>query len=157
QSKFRAGQAGPRQVTRAVLLRLSASVVLLCLSACKPPEPINVTAIVGAVLIDGTGGPPLSNSRGGFSRSRVVFAGARTNVVIPQGASEMNGAGKYLVPGLIDVYVRQRTAPTGGYPAEGVVAVRTPDSVPATPVAGEVWLRTGVLGPKTSAEEARRG
>jgi len=41
---------------------LVAFLFLLVLARCKPAEESNVTAIVGAVLLDGTGGPPVSDS-----------------------------------------------------------------------------------------------
>ena len=40
----------------------SRSVLLLLTSACKAPEESHSKAILGAVLIDGAGGPPLTNS-----------------------------------------------------------------------------------------------
>src|SRR5690242_3292748 len=102
------------------LLRLPAFFLLIFLCACKPPEPVSVVAIVGAVLIDGTGGPPISNSVVVIAGTRIVSAGARTNVLIPQGAEEINGSGKFLVPGLIDVYVGAHTPPAGGFRAQGI-------------------------------------
>ena len=61
---------------------------------------------MGAVLIDGAGGPPVSNSIVLISGSRIVGTGPRTAFVIPQGTEEIDGSGQYIIPALIDVYVR---------------------------------------------------
>jgi imidazolonepropionase-like amidohydrolase len=78
---------------------------LLALTACKPSEESNAKAIIGAVLIDGQGGPPISDSVVVVSGSRIRAAGLRANVPIPAGSEKINGAGKFLVPGLIDLHV----------------------------------------------------
>ena len=78
------------------------------LSGCKvdPESSSNkVTAIIGAVLIDGNGGPPITDSVVVVAGSRIRTAGLRANVAIPADASKINGSGKFLVPGLIDTYV----------------------------------------------------
>jgi imidazolonepropionase-like amidohydrolase len=55
------------------------------------------------VLIDGTGGPPVSNSVLLISGAKIAVAGPRTNVVIPQGIEEIDGSGKYIIPEPIDI------------------------------------------------------
>jgi len=60
-------------------------------------------AILGAVLIDGSGGPPLSDSVVIVAGGRIRAAGASSNVPVPAEADRINGAGKFIVPGLIDV------------------------------------------------------
>jgi imidazolonepropionase-like amidohydrolase len=77
----------------------------LFLAGCKPPEESVQKAIIGAVLIDGTGGPPFSNSVVIVAGSRIRAVGNRANMSIPAGVEKINGAGKFLVPGLIDVHV----------------------------------------------------
>jgi imidazolonepropionase-like amidohydrolase len=75
--------------------------LLLC--ACKPSEQGHMKAIVGAVMIDGRGGPPLSNSIVVIDASAIREAGPSSAVPIPDEADKINGAGKFLVPGLVDV------------------------------------------------------
>ena len=82
-----------------------AFLVTVLLAGCKPPEESVQKAIIGAVLIDGTGGPPLSNSVVIVAGSRIRAVGNRANMPIPAGVEKINGAGKFLVPGLIDVHV----------------------------------------------------
>ena len=77
----------------------------MSVTACKPPEESLQKAIIGAVLIDGTGGPPLSNSVVIVAGSRIRAIGNRTNMPIPAGVEKIDGSGKFLVPGLIDLHV----------------------------------------------------
>ena len=89
----------------------------LLLAGCKPPEESIQKAIIGAVLIDGTGGPPLSNSVVIVAGSRIRAVGNRTNMPIPAGVEKINGAGKFLVPGLIDLHVHLGTRAGPAYKA----------------------------------------
>jgi imidazolonepropionase-like amidohydrolase len=92
---------------------------LILWSGCKPAEQGHLQAIVGAVLIDGQGGPPLAGSVVVVAGGRIREAGPRSSVPIPAEADKVDGSGKYLVPGLVDVYARAdeaaRFAP--GHPA----------------------------------------
>jgi imidazolonepropionase-like amidohydrolase len=76
---------------------------LLC-SACKPTDDSHMKAIIGAVLIDGLGGPPVSDSIVVVATDHIREAGAHSNVLIPGEADKIDGSGKYLVPVPIDVY-----------------------------------------------------
>lgn len=82
---------------------------LLVLAGCKANEESKVKAIIGAVLIDGSGGPPITDSVVVVSGSRIRAAGARANVPIPAEADKINGSGKFLTPGLIDLHVHLGT------------------------------------------------
>src|SRR4029079_17965583 len=63
-----------------------------------------VTAIVGAKLIDGTGGPAVDNSVVLVQGDRIIAAGPRARVQVPRGTTVVDAAGKSLTPGLIDVH-----------------------------------------------------
>src|SRR5256886_10702018 len=68
-------------------------VVLACcllatLAGCKLNEETKVKAIIGAVLIDGNGGPPITDSVVVISGSRIRAAGLRANVPIPAGSDK---------------------------------------------------------------------
>ena len=99
-----------------------ASLVLLMIfsCACKPTNESHMKAIVGAVLIDGSGGPPLSNSAVVVAGGRILEAGRFSTVRIPSDADKVDGSGKFLVPGLIDIYPQAAAgddAFTPGHPA----------------------------------------
>jgi Imidazolonepropionase and related amidohydrolases len=98
--------------------RLVFPVCLLALFAgCKANEESKVKAIIGAVLIDGNGGPPITDSVVVISGSRIRAAGSRANVPIPAEADKINGSGKFLTPGLIDVHVHLGTRGGPGFQA----------------------------------------
>src|SRR6185369_12628270 len=75
----------------------------LALSGCKPGEEGHVKAIIGAVLVDGAGGPPVSNSVVVVAGGRIRGAGQTSNIPIPSDADTVNGGGRFLVPALIDI------------------------------------------------------
>jgi len=90
-----------------MLPRAALGVALLCCSACKSPEESHMKAIIGAVLIDGQGGPPVSNSVVVVAEGRIRAAGPGSVVPIPSEADKIDGSGRYLTPGLVDVYPRE--------------------------------------------------
>jgi imidazolonepropionase-like amidohydrolase len=64
-----------------------------------------ITAISGATLIDGNGGSPITDSVVLIRGTKVSATGKRTSVAIPPGATVIEAAGRYLIPGLIDTNV----------------------------------------------------
>lgn len=92
-----------------MLRRILLFSLLVVLAGCKANEESKVKAIIGAVLIDGNGGPPITDSVVVVSGSRIRSAGSRANVPIPAEADKINGSGKFLTPGLIDVHVHLGT------------------------------------------------
>jgi imidazolonepropionase-like amidohydrolase len=90
---------------------------LAVLPACKPSEESRLLALIGAVLIDGSGSPPLSNSVILIAGSRVRAVGQHGSVPIPAGSEKLDGSGKFVIPGLIDVEA----------PREGVASVAHAD------------------------------
>ena len=79
-------------------MRGFALLVLALLTACKAPEESHSIVILGAVLIDGAGGPPLTNSMLLISGGRVRGAGPASTVPIPAQADKINGGGRFIVP-----------------------------------------------------------
>ncbi len=59
-------------------------------------------AIVGATIIDGNGGPPLSDGTLVTKGNRIAAVGPRASVEVPEGATVIDGAGKFVTPGFID-------------------------------------------------------
>ncbi len=86
-----------------MLTRAALALMLLPLCACKPTEDSHMKAIIGAVLIDGEGGPPVSNSVVVVAGDRIRAAGAASTVPIPAEADKIDGSGKFLVPALVEV------------------------------------------------------
>jgi imidazolonepropionase-like amidohydrolase len=73
-------------------------------SAQAPTSAPPPTAIVGARVIDGTGAPPLDDAVVVVEGDRIRVAGARAQVRVPPGATVVEGAGKVLIPGLVDAH-----------------------------------------------------
>ncbi|MCZ6917037.1 MAG: amidohydrolase family protein [Gemmatimonadetes bacterium] len=80
---------------------------LLLAWASPPPtmaqEP--VTAIVGATIIDGSGGPPITDGTIVIDGRRITAIGPRGAVDVPSDATVIDGRGKFVTPGFIDTNV----------------------------------------------------
>src|SRR6188472_1965505 len=89
------------------------SVLLVVSSAASQAQrgASPVTAIVGARLIDGTGGAPVDNSVVLVQGDRITAAGPRARVQVPQGATVVDAAGKSLIPGLVDAHYHLNQPP----------------------------------------------
>ena len=64
-----------------------------------------ITAIKGASLIDGTGGPVLANPVILIDGARIKSVGAASTVKIPPDAEIIDASGYTLMPGLMDIHV----------------------------------------------------
>lgn len=74
---------------------------------------ISRVALVGATLVDGTGAPPIPNATILVEGSRISAVGPRRAVVVPSGTTVIDVAGKYLLPGFIDLHMHL-TFPANG-------------------------------------------
>ena len=87
------------------LIALSALFLIMCggdsLPTDDPPPPIT---ILGAKLIDGSGGPPIDDSVVVIRGTRVQAAGPRSHTPVPKGGEIIDGTGKVIIPGLIDLH-----------------------------------------------------
>jgi imidazolonepropionase-like amidohydrolase len=79
--------------------------LLAALAAVAAPARAEVLAITGATLIDGTGRAPVADSAVVIDGARIVAAGRRGAIAVPAGATRLDAAGKWLIPGLIDSHV----------------------------------------------------
>jgi len=92
------------------------------------PAETSVIAIVGATLIDGTGGPVVSDSVVVVRGERIVAVGKRDAVKVPPGAEVFDAKGLTLVPGLIDshFHIDGDDPLPALYLSHGVTSVRDP-------------------------------
>jgi imidazolonepropionase-like amidohydrolase len=72
-------------------------------SAAQAPGP--VTALVGATVIDGNGGPPIADAVLVIDGARIAAVGPRGATAIPAGARQVDVHGQWILPGLIDTNV----------------------------------------------------
>ncbi|WP_321389436.1 amidohydrolase [Emcibacter sp.] len=105
------------------------------------PFPSQLTAITGATVLDGNGNM-IENGIVIMDGGRIVVVGA--DVAIPEGAKVVDGSGKWVTPGIIDVHSH-----LGVYPAPDHKS--TADGNEATnPVTADVWAEHSVW-PQDSA------
>ena len=68
------------------------------------PISAQVTALVHATLIDGTGEAPLRDSIGVIEDETVRAVGPAGRVIVPAGSSPVDLTGKFLMPGIINLH-----------------------------------------------------
>ena len=84
---------------------VAASLTALLLSSPGPvaaQDPNSTLAIVGGTIIDGNGGPPILNGTIVIEGNRITAVGPSASVEVPEGASVIDGSGKFVTPGFID-------------------------------------------------------
>lgn len=69
----------------------------------KKEEP--VLALVGGTLIDGTGKAPIANAIIVIQGERIKAVGAADKIKIPEGATVIDVANKWILPGFIDCHI----------------------------------------------------
>ena len=82
--------------------RLLAAAILLI--GCKGGTATDGIALVGATLIDGTGGPALTDAVVVVRRGRIESVGQRTGFELPRKTREVDVSGRWIIPGLIDAH-----------------------------------------------------
>ena len=95
-------------------LHLLAAGLALVLTGCgeaPAPDGAGALALVGAQLIDATGGPPVADSVVVVRDGRIVSAGPRNTTPVPDGAETLDVAGKTIIPGLVNLHVHYREGP----------------------------------------------
>ncbi len=67
-----------------------------------PPPP---RALVGATLVDGTGGEPVPDAVVLLRNGEIECAGGRDDCPVPEGVGTLDLAGRFITPGLVDAHV----------------------------------------------------
>lgn len=89
------------------------------------PQTSQPIALIGATLIDVTGKPATPNSVVVLQGDRIVAAGPRASVTIPNNAKLIDVSGKFLLPGLWDMHAHFYQADFGPtYLAAGITTAR---------------------------------
>ena len=95
-------------------LHLLAAGLALVLTGCgeaPAPDGAGALALVGAQLIDATGGPPVADSVVVVRDGRIESAGPRDATPVPDGAETLDVTGKTIIPGLVNLHVHYREGP----------------------------------------------
>jgi len=92
------------------------------------PEGGVTIAIIGATLIDGRGGAPINDSTVIVRGERIVAAGKRNSITVPNDAEVVDASGSALLPGFIDshFHIDGDNALPGLFLTHGVTSVRDP-------------------------------
>jgi imidazolonepropionase-like amidohydrolase len=97
--------------------------VLGVAAGCRRAPPDGV-ALVGGTLIDGSGGPALPDAAIVVRRGRIESVGTRSGFTLPARTVEVNVAGRWIIPGLIDAHAHVEPWALPRYLAWGVTTVR---------------------------------
>ena len=89
------------------------------------PKSKTPLALVGGTLIDVTGKPPITNSAVVIQGDRIIAAGPRSQIKIPDAAMIVDTSGKFLLPGLWDMHSHFYQVEFGpAYLAAGITTAR---------------------------------
>lgn len=105
------------------MIRASAILGLLTLAACGPRAPTGV-ALVGATLIDGSGGRARPNAVIVIRGGRIEAVTSMAGFSLPQNTTQVDVRGKWIIPGLIDAHAHVAPWALPRYLAWGVTTVR---------------------------------
>ncbi len=108
---------------RSVVIPAAVVVGFGLLFGCRPKEPDGI-ALLGATLIDGSGGPALSNAVVVVRGGRIESVGTRSGFELPPRTTEVDLAGRWIIPGLIDSHAHVARWALTRYLAWGVTTVR---------------------------------
>jgi imidazolonepropionase-like amidohydrolase len=86
--------------------RFALLLVVVVASALTSAQGLNVIAIRGATVIDGTGRTPVTGLTVLIEGNRIRQVGSA--VQVPPGARTIDGTGKFLIPGMIDAHIHLR-------------------------------------------------
>jgi len=109
-----------RRHVGAILLPL---LLLVGCSKLLPPKD-QVTALEGATLIDGAGGPPNQDALIIIRNGHIETIARVNDIPVPRSAERINLAGKTVIPGLIDAHAHVERWAAARYIAWGVTTVR---------------------------------
>ena len=74
------------------------------LAHAQAPAPARVVAIVGASVVDLKGGPPVADAVVIVEGDRIKAVGPAASTPVPAGAEVIRAAGKWVVPGLMNMH-----------------------------------------------------
>lgn len=109
----------------------------LCVSSpCLADDSVNRSAIVGANLLDVDAGKLIRNALVVIQGRRIAYAGPLRDDRIPSQGKLVNGRGKTIIPGLVDLHVHLRSPHLARFLlAAGVTTIRELGS-PVRPLLG---------------------
>ena len=115
-------------------------------------------AITGASLIDGNGGQPVANATVLVRGDRIVAVGPAGSVEIPADAKRYDAAGKYVLPGFMDMHMHLVYPRDAGQPSDSLSTLRGLHFMEQFVDSGITSVRdvAGMIEPMQALEEAQR-
>jgi imidazolonepropionase-like amidohydrolase len=105
-------------------------------STYKPLPPTDVL-IRNATVFDGLGGE-LKNGSVLIQGGKITAVGSEASMTMPAGIRTIDGTGKFVTPGIIDIHSH-----LGAYPSPGISAHQDGNEV-SGPVTAEVWVEHSI-------------
>jgi imidazolonepropionase-like amidohydrolase len=111
---------------------MNRSIAALCVivTGCTPsvlPYATETTAFVGATVIHVDGQPATPNATVVVQGRRIISVGPRADVNVPRGATQVDAAGAFIIPGLWDMHTHVSKTRASALPilvAHGVTSIR---------------------------------
>jgi imidazolonepropionase-like amidohydrolase len=112
------------RLTHPSAVAIAPLLLALCLATgCRRASPDGV-ALVGATLLDGSGGPALPDAVVVVRGGRIESVGTRAGFQLPDRTVEVDVPGRWIIPGLIDAHGHVEPWALPRYLAWGVTTVR---------------------------------
>ena len=128
--------------------------------AAPPYRPTSPIAIVGGLLLDGTGGPPRYDQTVLIQGERITAVGPSATVKVPPGAQLIDAAGMTVMPGLINSNQHIQLNPLFPSPAAGLplehIKARWERTWAAQPHRAFVYLMQGVTSMRNTSGPSKR-
>ncbi len=83
---------------------LTASIIMF-IGATQPRAALDRVALVGATLINGTGGTPVTDATILIEDTKIIAVGRRSTIQIPDGVRIIDLTGKWVLPGFVDLHM----------------------------------------------------
>jgi imidazolonepropionase-like amidohydrolase len=114
----------PMRLIHLSAVAIAPLLLALCsLAGCRR-APADGIALVGATLIDGSGGPALPDAAIVVRRGRIESVGTHAGFQLPGRTLEVDVTGRWIIPGLIDAHAHVEPWALPRYLAWGVTTVR---------------------------------
>ena len=131
---------------------LGIAIILTGCASSRSPQESNAIVIRHVTVIPMTGTPALLAQTVVIANGRITGIGTDEGVSVPRGAREVDGTGKYLIPGLFDMHSHMskiRASALGLYVVNGVTTIRDQGSEAAEVLRWREEVRRGErVGPR---------
>ena len=93
------------QISRVLLFVLAVVAATSCAERPASTDRVEIIAIVGATIVDGTGAPPRISQTLIIQGTTISQSGDSASTEIPPGAKIIDATGKWVIPGFVDLHV----------------------------------------------------